>query len=57
MILLVFKVVACILVKNCEENIASVFLRVLDYVNGIIVCDAGSVDMSLNIAARALPCP
>ena len=45
-----FDVVACIAAYMDEETIASVFLRVKDYVDLVIVCDDGSSDMTAEIA-------
>ena len=43
-------VVACIPAYNEEKNIASVLVRVKKYVDQIIVCDDGSVDLTSQIA-------
>ncbi|MEM4218362.1 MAG: glycosyltransferase family 2 protein [Candidatus Methanomethylicaceae archaeon] len=45
-------VIACIPAYNEERNIASVLLKTMKYVDKVIVCDDGSLDMTGNIAER-----
>ncbi|MEM3366600.1 MAG: glycosyltransferase family 2 protein [Candidatus Methanomethyliaceae archaeon] len=45
-------VIACIPAYNEERNIASVLLKTMKYVDKVIVCDDGSLDMTGEIAER-----
>jgi len=43
-------IVACIPAFNEEESIAGVVVRALERVDGVVVCDDGSVDLTGEIA-------
>ncbi|MEM2613688.1 MAG: glycosyltransferase family 2 protein, partial [Nitrososphaerota archaeon] len=45
-----FKVIACIPAYNEEKTIAKVILKTKKYVDKVIVCDDGSIDMTAEIA-------
>jgi len=45
-------VVACIPAYNEEKNIASVVIKTLRYVDTVVVCDDGSIDLTGEIADR-----